>query len=54
MKEGGKEGRKEEGEGVEDGEKEEEGRKERFQGVSICSFDGMYLIVFSRISPRYE
>ena len=52
MKEGWKEGRKE-GDGGEDGEKEE-GRKERFWGVSICSFDGMYLIVFSRISPRYE
>ena len=47
-------GRKEGGEGGEDGEKEEEGRKERFRGVSICSLDGMYLIVFSKISPRYE
>lgn len=54
MKEGWKGGRKEEGERGEDGEKEEEGRKERFRGVSICSLDGMYLIVFSKISPRYE
>lgn len=54
MKEGWKEGRKEGGEGGEDGEKEEEGRKERFPGVFICSLDEMYLIVFSKISPRYE
>ena len=51
--EGRMEGRKEGGEGGENGE-EEEGRKERFPGVSICSLDGMYLIVFSKISPRYE
>lgn len=51
---GREEGRKEGGEGGEDGEKEEEGRKERFPGVFICSLDEMYLIVFSKISPRYE
>lgn len=54
MKEGWNEGRKEGGEGGRrwrEGGRRKEGKTPR---SVICSLDGMYLIVFSKISPRYE